>query len=91
MSGSHREPATATESSPAFAKADRGCLALISAGTSTFDSGLLGADANGTDAYFFTRDTLVPQDKNGPTMKIYDAREGGGFPYVRPGGMQSLR
>ena len=50
----------------------------------TFDSGLLGADASGTDVYFFTRDSLVPQDKNGPTMKIYDAREGGGFPYTPP-------
>ena len=82
--GAHRAPATANHASPAFDKATGDCLALISAGTSTFDSGLLGASANGTDAYFFTRDSLVPQDKNGPTMKIYDAREGGGFPYVSP-------
>ena len=60
--------------SPTFAHATGACLALISAGTSTFDSGLLGADADGTDAYFFTRDSLVPQDTNGPTMKVYDAR-----------------
>jgi DNA-binding beta-propeller fold protein YncE len=72
------------ESSPSFSKATGACLALISAGTSTFDSGLLGVTANGKDAYFFTRDSLVPQDKNGPTMKIYDAREGGGFPFTYP-------
>jgi DNA-binding beta-propeller fold protein YncE len=72
------------ESSPAFSKSTGDCLALISAGTSTFDSGLLGAGANGANVYFFTRDSLTPQDKNGPTMKIYDAREGGGFPYAYP-------
>jgi DNA-binding beta-propeller fold protein YncE len=73
-----------SSSSPAFAQRTGECLALISAGTSPFDSGLLSATANGTDAYFFTRDSLAPQDKNGPTMKIYDARAGGGFPYVNP-------
>ncbi len=71
-------------SSPTFNKASGACLALISAGTSAFDSGLLSVDANGNDAYFFTRDSLALQDKNGPTMKIYDAREGGGFPYQFP-------
>jgi hypothetical protein len=60
------------------------CLALVSAGTSTFDSGLLSADSSGKDVYFFTRDSLAPQDENGPTMKIYDAREGGGFPFLLP-------
>lgn len=69
-------------SSPTFGKASGACLALISAGTSPFDSGLLGASADGTDAYFFTRDSLAPQDKNGATMKIYDARAGGGFAFV---------
>ena len=60
------------------------CLALISAGTGAFDSGLLGATPNGTDAYFFTRDSLAPQDKNGPTMKIYDAREAAASPILSP-------
>ena len=73
-----------SESSLSFSRQTKACLALISAGTSAFDSGLLGVDANGKDAYFFTRDTLVPQDKNGPTVKIYDAREGGGFPFEPP-------
>jgi hypothetical protein len=67
------------QSNPAFSKPTSACLDLISAGTSAFDSGLLGASANGTDVFFFTRDDLVPQDKNGSTVRIYDAREGGGF------------
>ena len=57
------------------------CLGLISTGTSPFDSSLLGVSADGTDAYFFTRDTLVPQDQNGKLVKIYDARALGGFPF----------
>jgi hypothetical protein len=67
------------ESSASFVKGEAACLALTSAGTSTFDSGLLSADADAKDAYFFTRDGLAAQDENGPTMKIYDAREEGGF------------
>jgi len=71
-------------SSPSFAHSTSTCRSLISAGTSSFDSGLLSATANGRDAYFFTRDSLAPQDENGSTMKIYDAREGGGFPFSFP-------
>ncbi len=54
---------------------------LISTGTSPFNSSLLGVTADGKDAFFFTRDTLVPQDQNGSLVKLYDAREGGGFEY----------
>jgi sugar lactone lactonase YvrE len=62
---------------------DEGTIQLISTGASLFDSSLLGASADGTDAYFFTRDTLVPQgDENGRLVKIYDARSLGGFPFV---------
>jgi hypothetical protein len=60
------------------------CLSLISTGSSPFASRLLGVSADGTDAYFFTRDVLVPQDENGKLVKIYDARAGGGFPYTAP-------
>lgn len=67
--------------SPAYAKATGSCIALISAGTSPFDSGLLTVSTSGKDAFFFTRDSLAPQDENGSTMKVYDAREGGGFPF----------
>ena len=65
------------------AQASGDCLGLISTGSSPFNSSLLGVSANGTDAYFFTRDTLAPQDENGELVKIYDAREDGGF-FVTP-------
>ena len=53
---------------------------LISSGTGSFDSGLLTVSADGTDVFFFTHDTLAPEeDKNGQLMKIYDARVDGGF------------
>ena len=60
------------------------CLSLISAGSSPHDSGLLSASADGTDAYFFTHDTLAHEDLNGPVTKIYDARVEGGFFDVPP-------
>ena len=46
---------------------------------SEFDSGLLSVSEDGVNVYFFTRATLVPQDENGNLMKIYDARDDGGF------------
>jgi hypothetical protein len=36
------------------------------------------------DAFFFTRDTFVANDNNGTVMKIYDARELGGFFKIPP-------
>jgi len=61
-----------------------GKVGLISTGTSTFDAKLLSASTDGTDVFFFTRDTLVNQDENGTLPKLYDARELGGFPYIPP-------
>jgi hypothetical protein len=52
---------------------------LISSGISPFHSAFFSASADGTDAQFFTRETLVKGDHNGTLMKLYDAREGGGF------------
>lgn len=53
---------------------------LVSAGTGPFDSALLTVSRDGTDAYFFTQDTLAPEEDDlGPLMKIYDARVNGGF------------
>ena len=45
--------------------------------------GLVNVSANGTDVYFASVDTLVTQDHNGSSIKIYDARTGGGFPAER--------
>jgi hypothetical protein len=61
-----------------------GTTELVSTGISNFDAGLLGVTADGVNAFFFTRETLAPQDKNGETMKVYDAREGGGFLVIPP-------
>lgn len=52
---------------------------LISTGASESDSGMVTVSADGVDAYFFTRQTLVPGDLNGNAMKIYDARSEGGY------------
>ncbi|HEX3361649.1 MAG TPA: fibronectin type III domain-containing protein [Solirubrobacterales bacterium] len=58
---------------------------LISGGNGPFDSALLTVSADGTDAFFFTHDTLAPaEDGNGALMKIYDARVDGGF-FALPG------
>ena len=61
-----------------------GELQLVSTGISPFDSILLGVSADGVNAFFFTRDTLVPQDRNGTLTKIYNARAGGGFLFIPP-------
>ena len=71
-------------SSPNYSPGANECLSLISSGTSAFDSILLGVSSDGTDAFFFTRDSLVPQDENGPLAKLYDARELGGFAFKPP-------
>ncbi len=70
---------TCQAESPDFFSLANECINLISSGSSPFDSGLLSVSADGTDAFFFTHDTLAPQDHNGPITKIYDAREAGGF------------
>jgi hypothetical protein len=61
-----------------------GTVELISTGTGLEDSGLLSVSADGVNAYFFTHESLVPQDANGSAMKIYDARVDGGIPYNPP-------
>jgi hypothetical protein len=63
---------------------ENGVPQLISTGNGANDSGLLSVSADGLNAYFFTRLVLVPEDQNGTAMKIYDARENGGFPYQQP-------
>ena len=58
---------------------EAGKIELISTGSDPANSGLLSVSADGVNAYFFTRTTLVRGDENGTSMKIYDAREGGGY------------
>jgi hypothetical protein len=61
-----------------------GAVQLISTGSSEADSGMVTVSADGSNAFFFTRQTLVPEDLNGNAVKIYDARAGGGFPFLPP-------
>ena len=50
----------------------------------TLHSGFEGISQDGTDFYFSTFETLVPEDHNGSFVKFYDARSGGGFPINSP-------
>jgi sugar lactone lactonase YvrE len=61
-----------------------GEVGLISSGTAVEGSTLATASADGRDAFFFTRDSLAPQDTNGSPVKVYDARAFGGFLYNAP-------
>jgi DNA-binding beta-propeller fold protein YncE len=55
-----------------------GCLSLISSGEDPRDSEFLDASAGGSDVFFKTAESLMPQDPG--LIDIYDARIGGGFP-----------
>lgn len=59
---------------------------LITTGRSLRDSYLSGIDADGTNVFFMTGDTLDPRDDNGPSGKLYVARKGGGSPPPPDGG-----
>ncbi len=52
---------------------------LVSSGTSFAPSWFMDASADGTDAFFVTRERLVGWDRDGG-YDLYDARIGGGFP-----------
>ena len=47
-------------------------------------AGVEAVSGDGRDVYFSTFDSLVPQDKNGRFLKIYDARTNGGIPTEIP-------
>ena len=63
---------------------DDGAAQLISTGVGPSDSGLVTVSADGKNAFFFTRDTLVHEDANGSAVKIYVAREDGGYRFDPP-------
>lgn len=67
-----------TESSPLYSPPNGGCLSLISSGESPSDSEFIDADPDGSDVFFATASSLIPQDPG--LIDIYDAREGGGYP-----------
>jgi len=55
-----------------------GCVDLISSGESPQASYFRDADPKGTDVFFSTLSSLLPQDYG--LIDVYDARVGGGFP-----------
>jgi hypothetical protein len=61
---------------------DEGSVNLISTGKANFDSAFASVSSDGKNAFFFTRESIAPQDDNGATMKVYSAREGGGFAFL---------
>jgi hypothetical protein len=63
---------------------DNGTVNLISTGTGVVNAALASVESSGKNAYFFTRESIAPQDDNGATMKVYTAREGGGYTILPP-------
>jgi hypothetical protein len=63
------------------------CVYLISTGEDPSESYFGDASTNGSDVFFFTRQSLVGQDQD-ENADLYDAREGGGIeaqnPILRP-------
>ena len=55
-------------------------VALISDGQDSGESALYGVTPDGSDVIFGTNQKLLPQDENGSTARLYDARVEGGFP-----------
>jgi hypothetical protein len=58
---------------------ENGHVHLISSGTGGENAVFLDASASGNDAFFATRQSLVPGDTDN-LVDVYDARVGGGFP-----------
>jgi hypothetical protein len=67
-----------TAESPRFAVSAGGCLSLISSGESPAGSEFLDATPTGSDVFFRTAASLLPQDYG--LLDVYDARIDGGFP-----------
>jgi hypothetical protein len=66
-----------TEASDSYSSSNGGCIALISSGQSSSDSELFDATPSGSDVFFSTSSSLVPQDSG--LVDVYDARVNGGF------------
>lgn len=67
-----------TETDPSFSAANGGCISLISSGQGGEDSEFLDATPTGSDVFFTSQSSLVPQDYG--LRDVYDARVNGGFP-----------
>jgi hypothetical protein len=60
--------------SVAYSEGVGGCIALISAGTSTEESAFMDASESGGDVFFLTLSKLAPQDYD-TSIDLYDAHE----------------
>jgi hypothetical protein len=60
---------------------EEGCVELLSGGDAPADAYFLDASASGADVFFTSREQLVPEARD-ETVKVYDARVGGGFPHT---------
>ncbi len=77
------EPDSCETGSPAFDPKSGGCLYLISSGQSDGPSYFGDASENGDDVFFFTRQSLVGQDRD-DNVDLYDARIDGGIAAQNP-------
>ena len=69
----------------------RGVSWFNHSGSSPFNSSLLSASADGTDAFFFTRDALVHGDENGSRVRYLRCPRRRRLPvYSQPSPLQSL-
>jgi hypothetical protein len=69
--------------SRSFSAQDGGCVDLVSSGGSDNASYFVDASADGRDVFVSTQQRLFPTDKD-ERYDVYDARVGGGFPYMAP-------
>ncbi len=63
---------------------DEGCVYLISSGQSRNDSMFMDSSESGDDAFFITRERLLPLRDKDQQLDLYDARVGGGFEEASP-------
>jgi hypothetical protein len=76
-------PDGCSRSSATFSASNGGCLYLISTGQSDQPSYFGDASANGSNVFFFTRQSLVSQDQD-ENDDLYDARVEGGIAVQNP-------
>jgi hypothetical protein len=62
---------------PSYVEASGGCIGLISSGKSSGDVAFFDASEDGSDVFFKTIQSLLPQDPG--SADVYDARVEGGF------------
>jgi hypothetical protein len=78
--GASPNPLLGTSSSTDVYEWEGGHVHLISDGGANGPAMLDGATPSGSDVFFVTSATLVPQESDGGYQNVFDARVGGGFP-----------